>query len=480
MNPFQTVVGIDPSGKRLALAAIRGGFGPPALIAPPLVYDLRSEKEQQLLSEVEGVLGDFAARHGLAGSAARLCIPADRTYSARVTFPPIREKDLRPALELELERLFPFPSSRLRFGWKRLAEPSDGKNVTLIVTAVLSDYIEWWEDAASRTGLRLDGAIPAGWALSSSLSIARRGQGGAVGGWTAILREVGEAVECSVLSSGVPVFSAYRQCAADAMPAEGISLLTEGLIDVPSRGDDEPVDLLAPPGWFDDGVGEAGGKNTFRVVEDFAPFPAIPTTGQGGAEESIPARVIAGAFGAAVAEKAIDLSASGKGDAASRLTRISTWTLAAVAVLLALAWPATVSWKTKAEISRLDAEIAALRPVVEDVEKAVGDLNGVEEKISVLREAAAGRGEPFIILKELTDRLPDGTWLTGLRVDDRKVEMDGLSPSANEIFPLLMRDGRFRGVAFASPVTRQADNLERFRIRAEFVPGPTPGSEGAR
>ena len=479
MNLFQTVVGIDPSGKRLTLAAIRGGFGPPALIAPPLVYDLRSEKEQQLLSEVEGVLGDFAARHGLAGSAARLCIPADRIYSARVSFPPIREKDLRPALELELERLFPFPSSRLRFGWRRLAKASDGKNVTLIVMAVLSDYIEWWEDAVSRTGLRLAGAIPAGWALSSALSFARRGQGEA-GGWTAILREVGEAVECSVLSLGVPVFSAYRQCAADAMPAEGLSLLAEGLIDVPSRGDDEPVDLVAPPGWFGDGVEEAGGKNTFRVVEDFAPFPAIPTTGQGGAEESIPARVIAGAFGAAVAEKAIDLSASGKGDAASRLARISTWTLAAVAVLLALAWPATVSWKTKAELSRLDAEIASLRPVVANVEKAVGDLNGVEEKISLLREAAAGRGESFVILKELTDRLPDGTWLTGLRVEDRKVQMDGLSPSANEIFPLLTRDGRFRGVAFASPVTRQADNLERFRIRAEFVPGPTPGSESAR
>jgi hypothetical protein len=479
VNPFQTVVGIDPSGKRLVLAAVRGGFGPPALCAPPFVYNLRSEKEQQLLSEAEEVLGDFAARHGLAGSTARLCIPADRIYSARVSFPPIREKDMRPALELELERLFPFPPSRLRFGWRRLAEPSDGKNVTLVVTAAPSDYIEWWEDAASRTGLRLAGAIPAGWALASSLSFARRGRG-EDGGWTAILREVGEAVECSVLSLGVPVFSAYRQCAADAMPAEGLSLLTEGLIDVSSRGDDAPVDLVAPPGWFGDSLGEAGGENTFRVVEDFAPFPAIPTTVRGGAEENVPARVIAGAFGAAVAEKAINLASSGKEEAVSRLARVSAWTLAAAAVLLALAWPATLYWKTKAELSRLDAEIAALRPVVEDVEKAVGDFHDVEEKITLLREAAAGRGEPFVILKELTDRLPDGTWLTGLRVEDRKVQMDGLSPSANEIFPLLTRDGRFRGVAFASPITRQADNLERFRIRAEFVPGPTQGTESAR
>ena len=56
-------------------------------------------------------------------------------------------------------------------------------------------------------------------------------------------------------------------------------------------------------------------------------------------------------------------------------------------------------------------------------------------------------------------------------------EIDGLSPSASEIFPLLSRDGRFTEVAFASPVTRQPDNLERFRIRAEYIP-PASRSEG--
>jgi len=167
MNLFQTVVGIDPSGRRLALAAVRGGFGRPALCAPPFVCDLRGEREQQLLSEAEGALGDFVARNGLKGSAARLCVPADRVYSARVSFPKVREKDLRPALELELERLFPFPSSRLRFGWRRLPGAAGGKDVTLVVTAAPAEYIEWWEEAVSRAGLRLTGAIPSGWALSA-------------------------------------------------------------------------------------------------------------------------------------------------------------------------------------------------------------------------------------------------------------------------------------------------------------------------
>ena len=58
--------------------------------------------------------------------------------------------------------------------------------------------------------------------------------------------------------------------------------------------------------------------------------------------------------------------------------------------------------------------------------------------------------------------------------------MDGISPSASEIFPLLTRDERFRGIEFAAPVTRQgAENLERFQLRAEYVPtrpAPTAGA----
>ena len=478
MNWFHTVVGIDPTGKRLALAAVRGGFGRPALCVPPLVSNLRGEREHQLLSEAEGILGDFVARNGLTGSMAMLCVPADRVYSARVLFPPIREKDLRPALELELERLFPFPSSRLRFGWHRLAETTDGKNLTLVVMAAPADYIEWWEDTVSRAGLRLAGAIPSGWALSSALSFANQGRG-EQGRLTAVFREAGETVECAVLVGRVPVFSAYRECPAAAMAAEGFSLLTEGLVEVPFPEDDV-VDLVAPPGWFGADSGEPGGNIPIRVLGDFSPFPVIPTDGQGAGEETVPARKIAGAFGAAVAEKAINLALPGMEGAGSRLARISAVLLTVAAVLLALAWPAVTYWKTKTELSRLDAEIAALRPVVADVEEAARNAGEVEEKISLLREASAGRGESFVILKELTERLPDGTWLTGLSVEDRNVEMNGISPSANEIFPLLTRDGRFRSVTFASPITRQADNLERFRIRAEFVPGSPPGEEGAR
>ncbi|HZD54614.1 MAG TPA: PilN domain-containing protein [Candidatus Aquicultoraceae bacterium] len=480
MNLFRTMVGIDPTGRRLALAAVRGGFGRAALCAPPLVCDLRAEREPQLLSEAEGVLGEFVARHGLAGSAARLCVPADKVYTARISFPPVREKDLRPALEMELERLFPFPPSRLRFGWRRLGKPRDGKGASLVVTAAPADYLEGWENAVSRAGLRPAGAIPVGWALAAALPLPdgmRKDAGGTLG----ILREAWEAVECSVLEGDVPVFSALRRCDPDGMPAAGFSLLADGLVDVRSRGEEAGVDVVAPQGWHDaETGGTAAGGPTVRFLGDFPDLPVDLAGGKGGAEDPVPARRIAGAFGAAVALDAADLSAAGTDAAASPLARTALWTLAAAALLLGLAWPSSHYIRTKSELARLDAEIAALRPVVTEVEESVADLSRVRAKISLLRGDQAGRGEPFLILKELTERLPDGTWLTGLRVDGRSVEIDGLSPSASEIFPFLTKDGRFRDVAFSSPITRQADNLERFRIGAEFVPGPGPEAQAPR
>ena len=475
MSLSKTVVGIDPSGRRLAVAAVRAGLGGPSPCAPPAVFELRGDRGPD---EAEGVLGEYVARNGLAGSAARLCVPADRVHTARVSFPPLKDRDLRAAIGLELERLFPFPPSTLRFAWRRLEDGAPNKAVTLVVAAAPAAYVERWEEIASRSGLRLTGAVPCGWSLSAAWAFLGAARGSEAGHAVAILRDAGSAVECTILSGGVPFFSASRPCPQDAMPAEGLSLLREGLMDGPTDLADGAADLAAPSGWYrEEPEGRAAGAG-LRRVEEFESRAAKALAGPGGGAGDVPTAWGAlGAFGAAADEKGIDLlSPAGEG-AAPRLARAAVGLLSAAVLVLALAWPATVAWKTRAELRRVDSEIAALRPLVSEVEVSLGELAEVQAKISLLFQAHEGRGEALDILRELTDRLPQGTWLTTLRIEERKVEMDGLSPSASEIFPLLTRDGRFRGVEFASPITRQPDNLERFRIRADYVPA---GREEAR
>ncbi len=480
MSAPRAVVGIDPSGNRLALVALKRGLGGPSPEAPPAVSPLRGERDALLMEDAEGALSDVVARHELAGCPARLCIPARHVYAGQIVFPRLKERDMRQALELELERLFPLPAARLRFAWRTAGEARADRRVRVGVAAVPADYLDRWAECVSRAGLVLAGAIPAGWALLSAREAV--GHAPAPGGLTAVLRNAGGLAECTVFSGSEPVFCAARACAPEAVAAEAAALLEEGLPDTagPADGGDVPGEILAPPAWRADAILRAGADGiAWRVNDRFEADArrALPV-----AEETGDPWELLGAFGAAAGDRTMDLFAAG--DSAERFPwgRVAAAALGALAVLLALAWPATIAWKTKAELRRLDARIVALRPSVATVQDSLDDMDDVEARIAVLREAGAGRAEPIEIVGTLTERLPTSTWLTGLRVENRKVELDGLSAAASEIFPILARDGRFRGVEFAAPIVRQGDNLERFQIRAEYVPAVPQerGPGGAR
>jgi len=471
VNFFRTVVGIDPSGRRLALSVVRFGVGRTSVLVPPAVFDLRAERDQSWLAKAESTLLDFVARYGLSGCEARLAIPADKVFMARVSLPPLREKDMRAAIALELDRLFPFPASSLSFNWILSGEPDAGKNPRQIVMAAPLEYVERWEEMASRAGLRLAGAVPSGWALSAACRDIDDAVGKA-GETCAILRDLERAAECTVMVSGEPVYSSLRLCTPESTPATGLALLNEALVDHPSGKEGADVSVIAPSGWWTRGRLSGEGTEFLRKVDGFESRAARMMSASAGSADAVPVWEVLGAFGAASSERGPDLlDPEEKMTGTSKMSRAFTGVLAAAALLLALSWPAGILLRTNQEVRRLDAEISSLRPEVERVESSLALLGDIEGRIHILREASSGREEPLQILRQLTERLPQGTWLTGLRLEDRKVEMDGLSPAASEIFPLLSRDGIFRKVEFASPITRQPDNIERFQIRAEYAPG---------
>ena len=467
MKLFQTVLGVDPSGGRLAVVAVQGGLGGPAVVRTPLCHEHRGDREAARLEEAEIVLGEFVARNGLVGSEAFLALPADRVHMARAAFPPLREKDLREAVGLELERLFPVPPATLRYGYRRLPDPASRAKVSLVVAAAPVGYLERWEEILSRAGLSLGAAVPAGWAAGAAISrLAGQPTRGAA---SVLLRWLGDSVECTVLAGGETLFSAVRPCAKEAAPAEGISLARAGLTDAPEGGEGETANLYAPPGWF-----EAGGPvAAFRTTKEFAERAAAALFGTAGPEGGDPFPLLC-AYGAVVAGREMDLLGPQRAGAVSRATWAALGLSAAAALALGLAWPATAAWKTKADIRRLDAQVAALLPVAQQFEESLADLDEARSRVAILQGEASASGESLRILKELTDRIPNGTWLVSLRVEGRKVDLEGLSPSASEIFAVLTRDGRFKSVEFGAPITRQADNNERFKIRGEFVPPPLP------
>jgi hypothetical protein len=478
---IRAIVGIDPSGGRLSVVALRGVLGGPSPAAPPLLHEFRAEREEARFGEAEGILGDFVARNGLVGAGASLVLPADRVHVARAVFPPMREKDLREAVGLELERLFPLAPSSLRHAYRRLPDTARDGKVRLVVAAAPLEYIDRWEEIVSRVGLSMGAAVPAPWAVAAAIprfGVPPPPEGGTP---SAVLRWIGGRVECTVLSGGEAVFCGSRPASPEAAPSAGLSLAMSGLTDAPPSSGDGWVELFAPAGWFPAGEFRPDATDVaFRLREGLpqaAPTLSVPGAPEGPAD---PFPFLC-AYGAAADGRSLDLLAPLRPGALSRPAWIALAASASAALVLGTAWPATVAWRAKADVKRLDARVAALRPFAEQHEESLSDLDEAHARVATLREEASASVETLAILKELTDRLPNGSWLLSLRIESRKVELEGFSPSASEIFPALTRDGRFRSVDFGAPITRQADNLERFKIRGEYVPPPAaPGAGGAR
>jgi Tfp pilus assembly protein PilN len=163
-----------------------------------------------------------------------------------------------------------------------------------------------------------------------------------------------------------------------------------------------------------------------------------------------------------------------------------TVTLVAVTALLAILALLAPGWRQQRHLARIDAEIARLDPEVRAVDRVLRDLERKRKLLATVAGVEAGGIRSLPVLRELTEILPNDTWLTTLSLDTKGVELTGQAAAASALIPLLENSPRLERVEFSSPVTRSRENKEQFRIRAAWEPGgavstaapvlpPTPG-----
>jgi Tfp pilus assembly protein PilN len=120
------------------------------------------------------------------------------------------------------------------------------------------------------------------------------------------------------------------------------------------------------------------------------------------------------------------------------------------------------------ELRLLKAEI------VETGKKAAGlieknrqreELRKKVEEMTALRK---WRLLPVKILREVTERLPEDSWIISFRYDGKGLEISGFSPRATEVIEPLEASPLFRNVRFGSPVIARSGK-ERFVLKMEVV-----------
>jgi general secretion pathway protein L len=135
---------------------------------------------------------------------------------------------------------------------------------------------------------------------------------------------------------------------------------------------------------------------------------------------------------------------------------------------LALWLPLTMGETTA---GRLKTEIKAVNKIVGEVEAIKSQAERITLNADFIRRKKREEPRMLDMLEELTRILPDDTWLNGLQYDEHKLFVQGQSPNATELIEKLEDSPYFQEVKFASPITKDANRMERFQISSAVING---------
>jgi general secretion pathway protein L len=157
------------------------------------------------------------------------------------------------------------------------------------------------------------------------------------------------------------------------------------------------------------------------------------------------------------------LGGAGRGFDAPRILRVglvSAGAAAAVALLVASYVGDSLDTEQQQLTRRISERRAALR-LGPDGNSALG----------LLARRKQTSPSSVVVLEALSKSLPDGTYVTELRIDGDKVQVVGMTQDAPSLIRLLEKSPQFARATFFAPTTRaQNEPGEQFHIEARITP----------
>jgi len=141
-------------------------------------------------------------------------------------------------------------------------------------------------------------------------------------------------------------------------------------------------------------------------------------------------------------------------------------TFVLVALLLVMAVTAgTREYKQGSKfVTRIDSEIQKLQPQVNEVLALKKQSEDKQKELDEIRNLMQGEQLVLTVLKDLTERLPDDTYLQNLNIERGQVIIFGFSNSAGALIPALRASSHYKSVlpkyTTKDPITKK----EKFNI----------------
>jgi len=146
-----------------------------------------------------------------------------------------------------------------------------------------------------------------------------------------------------------------------------------------------------------------------------------------------------------------------------------TFTKVALSCFLALCliWGISALIHKRVLLYQVNSQIEKTAPQALQVEKQLEESRRLAKQIESLGKIGQSP-DKLRILKDLTQLIPENTWLFNLKLSKQTLDISGMSKSASEMIPLLEKSGFLEKTGFASPIVSDASKFEHFKIKAEL------------
>lgn len=149
-----------------------------------------------------------------------------------------------------------------------------------------------------------------------------------------------------------------------------------------------------------------------------------------------------------------------------------------IGLVLAIIWGVGIYYQHKNELRMINEEIKKRIPGVNAVNNLQKKKDDLKTEIVEFEKLRGEELSKIVILRELTQILPQNVWIWNLKYKANEIEVSGFAESASDLISILDRSSVFEKVEFLSPVTKErlfgieaGKEKERFKIKAKIESG---------
>ncbi len=130
--------------------------------------------------------------------------------------------------------------------------------------------------------------------------------------------------------------------------------------------------------------------------------------------------------------------------------------------------PGIFKHKKEKSIHAVNAALEELHPKMLISSRLKEEIESVSEINNKIREAIRKNFRRIDLVAELTNAVPDNTWVRQLFIKNDVFEIEGIGKSGSEVLALLEHSPRFDGVSFTSSVVKDKTGKEKFKIKGHI------------